>query len=208
MFVVDDGHIDIVVLLGPFPSHVRECFRVHVVWWTVAEISREVDAGCNTGVDVDKRLQVLFLTFIACNAYTALSFLVFLLLHLVLIVGVIAKQHSFCERSHAFDAGTSEANGEIGSVRLLSSSDNGSTSLSVSVDISIVFFSETDEHCFSTFTPNEGHGGLWLALEIAVSEDTVDLCFQCNVHACCMGFWYDICSFKQRENERSIDVVT
>ena len=118
MFVVDDGYIDVVVLLGPFPSHVRECFWIHVVWWTVTEISREVDAGCNTGVDVDKRLQVLFLSFIACNAYTALSFLVFLLLHLVLIVGIITKQHSFSKCTHAFDAGTSETNGEIGSVRL------------------------------------------------------------------------------------------
>ena len=93
-------------------------------------------------------------------------------------------------------------------MRLLSSSDDSSTSLSVGVDISIVFFSKPDEHGLSTFAANKGHGGLWLALEIAISEDTVDLCFECNVHACCMGFWYDICSFKQRKNERSIDVVT
>ena len=45
-------------------------------------------------------------------------------------------------------------------------------------------------------------------LEIPISKNTVDLCLECNVHTCCMGFWYDICSFKQRKNECSIDVMT
>ena len=86
MFVVDDGHFDIVVILCPFPCFIGECLGEHIVWRAVPKVSRKVDTRCNSNVILDKCFQSFFLTLIAGNAYISLCFLVFVLLHFVFIV--------------------------------------------------------------------------------------------------------------------------
>ena len=208
MLVIDDGNFDVFVLLCPFPCHIRECFWIHVIWRAVSKITRKVDSRGNTSVDAYECFKFFLLAFVASNSNTSFSFFVLFFLHLVLIVRVISKKHSFSKSAHTFQISTSKANGEISTVCLLASRNNCSPCLSVSVSIGVIFLAEANEHCLSAFTTNKSHCRLCLSFEISISKNTVDLGLKCHMQACSMGFWHDICSFKEGKNKGSIDVMT
>ena len=159
-------------------------------------------------MNLDERLQCFFLTFIACNSYITLCFLIFFLLHLVVIVGIITQQHTFCESAHAFDARSSKAYSEIGTMGLLASSNDCSTGLAVRMNISISFFSKTNEHRFSTLASKQCHRRFRFSFEVSISEYSVNLSLECDMQASCMCFGHNIGSFKERKNESSVDVMT
>ena len=175
MFVVDDGHIDVLVLLCPFPSHIGVRLRIHVVGWAVTKISRKMNTRGNAFVNLYQRFQGFLLAFITSDSYVSLGFLVLFLLHFVFVIGVVSKQHPFSKRTHALDACSSKTDGKVASVRFLSGCNNSRSGFPVSVCVSILFLTEANEHGFSTLASDKRHCRFCFSFEVTVCKNSVNL---------------------------------
>ena len=177
-FVVDDFDLDVVVSFGPLFCLLCKGHGVHVVGWAVAEVSGEVNAAHDGGSTVDGCGQGRCVAFVAVDASRQFGVVILVVLHLVVVIGVVSQHHALCEGGHACEVSVVEDHGQFVAVYLLAGSHHGSTGFSVGVNVNLLDLAETDEHGLAAFCTGEGHGGVGLGLEIAVAQNTVDLCLE------------------------------
>ena len=132
----------------------------------------------NGGSSVDGSGQGRCVAFVTVDTSGEVAVFVVVVFLLVEVVGIITQHHALGKRGHAGHVSTVEDHGQFVAVNLLAGGDHRCTGFAISVDIGFAFFAQSDEHGFTAFGSHQGHGGVGLGLEIAISQHAVDLALE------------------------------